>query len=327
VATAVAPRTSASGSQSRARRWFSGFRERETWVAYVFIIPWLFGFLVLTAGPMIWSAYLSFTNYGVEQIAGFAPTESVGTQHYHELLHDEKIRLALKNTLIFALLKVPATMICALALALILVRLGSAAGFFRTVFYVPHITPPVAIGVLILVLFNGQVGLINQALGYIGINGPYWTTDPSWIKPSLAITSVWASGGTMVIYLAALHGVPQQLYEAASIDGASKWRQFRNITLPMISPALFFTFIILSIASLDTFTEAYTAYFGAGSAGAEAPDAALFYAIYLFRQSFEFFNLGYASAMAWLLFLITMIVTLINVFASKRFVFYQGGQR
>jgi multiple sugar transport system permease protein len=326
VATAVAPRTTAPGSQSRARRWFSGFRERETWVAYVFIIPWLFGFLVLTAGPMIWSAYLSFTNYGVEQIAGFAPTESVGTQHYHELLHDEKIRLALKNTLIFALLKVPATMICALALAMILVRLGSAAGFFRTVFYVPHITPPVAIGVLILVLFNGQVGLINQALGYIGISGPYWTTDPNWIKPSLAITSVWASGGTMVIYLAALHGVPQQLYEAASIDGASRWRQFRNITLPMISPALFFTFIILSIASLDTFTEAYTAYFGAGSAGAEAPDAALFYAIYLFRQSFEFFNLGYASAMAWLLFVITMIVTLINVFASKRFVFYQGGR-
>ena len=276
---------------------------------------------------MIWSAYLSFTNYGVEQIAGFSETKTVGVDNYTQLLHDEKIRLALKNTFIFALLKVPATMICALGLALILVRLGRTAGFFRTVFYIPHITPPVAVGVLLLVLFNGQVGLINQALGFIGIQGPYWTTDPSWIKPSVAITSVWSSGGTMVIYLAALHGVPQQLYEAASIDGASKWRQFRNITLPMISPALFFTFIILTIASLDSFTEVYTAYFGAGSAGAEAPDAALFYAIYLFRQSFEFFHLGYASAMAWLLFVITMIITLVNVVASKRFVFYQGAQK
>jgi multiple sugar transport system permease protein len=281
---------------------------------------------VLTAGPMIWSAYLSFTNYGVEQIAGFAPTKTVGTDNYNQLLHDDKIRLALKNTFTFALMKVPATMLCALALALILVRLGRMAGFFRTVFYVPHITPPVAIGVLLLVLFNGQVGLINQALGLIGIQGPYWTTDPNWIKPSLAITSVWASGGTMVIYLAALHGVPQQLYEAAAIDGASKWRQFRNITLPMISPALFFTFIILTIASLDSFTEVYTAYFGAGTAGSSKPDAALMYAVYLFRQGFEFFHLGYASAMAWLLFVITMIITLINVLASKRFVFYQGAK-
>jgi len=326
VATAAAPSTRKPGPPSRVRLWFSGFRERETWVAYLFILPWIIGFLLLTAGPMIWSAYLSFTNYGVEQIAGFAPTETVGTQHYHELLHDEKIRLALKNTFIFALMKVPATMICALGLAMILVRLGKSAGFFRTAFYVPHITPPVAIGVLLLVLFNGQEGLINQVLGFFGIQGPYWTTDPNWIKPSIAITSIWASGGTMVIYLAALHGVPKQLYEAAAIDGASSWRQFRNITLPMISPALFFTFIILSIASLDSFTEVYTAYFGAGSAGAEAPDAALFYAVYLFRQSFEFFNLGYASAMAWLLFVITMIVTLVNVVVSRRFVFYQGGK-
>jgi len=327
VANAVATTTRAPGPPSRVRRWFSGFRERETWVAYAFILPWIIGAVALTFGPMVASAYLSFTDYGVEQIAGFAPTKTVGLQHYHELVHDEKIRLALKNTFIFALMKVPATMVCALGLAMILVRLGRMAGFFRTVFYIPHITPPVAIGVLLLVLFNGQVGLINEALGFIGIQGPFWTTDPSWIKPSLAITSVWSSGGTMVIYLAALHGVPQQLYEAASIDGASKWRQFRNITLPMISPALFFTFIILTIASLDSFTEVYTAYFGtAGGAGAQSPDAALLYAVYLFRQGFQFFNLGYASAMAWLLFVITMIVTLINVLVSRRFVFYQGAR-
>jgi multiple sugar transport system permease protein len=138
---------------------------------------------------------------------------------------------------------------------------------------------------------------------------------------------VWACGGTMVIFLAALHGVPRHLYEAAQMDGASAWRQFKDVTLPMISPAIFFSFIVLTIAGLNAFTQIYTAYFGGGSAGAEAPDAALMYAIYLFRQAFEFFNMGFASAMAWLLFVITMIITLINVTVSRRFVFYQGERR
>lgn len=325
--TSVATSTKAPGPPSRARRWFSGFRERETWTAYAFVLPWVLGFVFLTGGPMVASAYLSFTNYGVEQIAGFSPTETVGTEHYRQLLHDEKIRTALSNTFIFTVMMVPATMIVGLLLAMILTRIGRAAGFFRTIFYIPQITPPVAVGVLILVLFNGQVGIVNRGLELIGIQGPFWTTDPAWIKPSLAIMSVWSVGGTMVIYLAALHGVPQQLYEAAAIDGASPWRRFRNITLPMISPALFFTFIILTIAGLGNFTEVYTAYFGAGTTGADSPDAALMYAVYLFRQAFEFFNLGYASAMAWLLFLITMIITLFNVLISRRFVFYQGGQK
>jgi multiple sugar transport system permease protein len=319
----VATDTTAPGPPSRVRRWLSGFRTRETWTAYLFLLPWLFGFLVLTLGPMVASAYLSFTNYGVEQIAGFSPTESVGTEHYRTLIHDDKIRLALKNTFTFTVMMVPATMVVALALAMILARIGRAAGLFRTIFYIPQITPPVAAAVLLLVLFNGQVGLVNRALEIVGIQGPFWTTDPSWIKPSLVILSVWSVGGTMVIYLAALHGVPQQLYEAASIDGASKWRQFRNITLPMISPALFFTFIILTIAGLTEFTKAYTAFFGAGTKTNET-EAALFYAVYLFRQSFEFFHFGYASSLAWLLFVVILVITFIQVRVSKRFVFYQG---
>ncbi len=324
----VATSDTAPGPPSRVRRWFSGFRNRETWIAYLFLLPWVFGFLFLTAGPMVASAYLSFTNYGVEQIAGFSPTESVGTANYRQLVDDEKIRLALKNTFIFTIMMVPATMAVALGLAMILARIGErSAGIFRTIFYIPQITPPVAAAILLLVLFNGQVGLVNRFLALLGIQGPFWTTDPSWIKPSLVILSVWSVGGTMVIYLAALHGVPKQLYEAAAIDGASSLRRFKDVTLPMISPALFFTFIILTLAGLNSFTEAYTAYFSAGSTGAEAPDAALFYAIYLFRQAFEFFNLGFASAMAWLLFVISMVITLVQVTVSRRFVFYQGGQR
>ena len=317
---------SAPGPVTRARRWLSAFGKRETWAAYLFIFPWIFGFLALTAGPMIISLYLSFTNYGLEQIAGLEPTERVGLEHYRALAEDDKITLALKNTFVYTLMMVPGTMIVALALAMILLHVGRMGDFFRTVFYLPQITPPVAVGILVLTLFNGSFGLVNRALEFIGISGPFWTTDPNWIKPALAIMSVWAVGGTMVIYLAALSGVPKQLYEAAAVDGASAWRRFRDVTLPMISPALFFTFIVLTIAGLQTFTEAYTAFFGPSTGGAENPDAALFYAIYLFREAFVFFHMGYAAAMSWLLFAIIMVITLIQVFVSRRFVFYQASR-
>jgi multiple sugar transport system permease protein len=316
VASTVRP-----GPRSRARHWLSGFRERETWIAYVFILPWVLGFVILTAGPMIASLYFSFTDYGLEQIAGFEETHRVGLDNYQKLLDDPRIETSLRNTFVYTLMTVPTKMIIALALAMILLRIGTAAGFFRTVFYLPDITPPVAIGVLLIMLFNGGLGLI-------GIPGPFWTTDPTWIKPGIAIMNIWQVGGTMVIYLAALKGVPQHLYEAAAMDGAGPWRRFWNVTLPMISPALFFTFIVLTIAGLQTFAEVYTAYFGqAGGAGAEAPEAALMYAIYLFRQAFEFFDMGFASAMAWVLFVIIMIVTAFQFVVSRRFVFYQGSQR
>jgi multiple sugar transport system permease protein len=316
------------GPPSRARHWLSGFRERETWVAYLFILPWIIGFLILTAGPMVASLYFSFTDYGLEQIAGLESTTYVGTDNYERLLDDPKIQTSLENTFVYTVLTVPTKMMLALGLAMILLRVGHAAGFFRTVFYLPDITPPVAIGVLLILLFNGSFGVVNQALGLVGIPGPFWTTDPDWIKPGLAVANIWQVGGTMVIYLAALKAVPQHLYEAAAMDGASAWRRFWNVTLPMISPALFFTFIVLTIAGLQTFAEVYTAYFGqAGGAGAEAPEAALMYAIYIFRQAFEFFDMGFASAMAWLLFVIIMIVTAVQFVVSRRFVFYQGEQR
>ena len=323
------PGTTPAPGPSRARRWRSGFRERETWVAYAFIFPWVFGFLALTLGPMIASAYYSFTDYGLQQIAGIEETHGVGLKNYERLWDDPRIATSLKNTFVYTLMMVPGTIVVALALALILKRVGKFAGFFRTVFYLPQITPPVAIGVLVLFLFNPAIGIVNKALGWIGIEGPYWTSDPSWIKPTLVIMDVWACGGTMVILLAALYGVPQQLYEAASMDGASAWRRFKDVTLPMISPALFFCFIILTIAGLTSFAQAYTAFFGTGSAGGEAGgnEAALFYAIYLFQQAFRYFDLGFASAMAWMLFGITMAVTLVNITVSRRFVFYQGSSR
>lgn len=325
MTSVTAPNTTAPGP-SRARRWLSGFKERETWIAYLFICPWVVGFFALTLGPMIFSAYYSFTNYGVTQIAGIAPTRTVGLKNYRQLFSDPYIATALKNTFEYGLMMVPARIVVALVLALVLMRVGErAGGFFRTIFYIPHITPPVAIGVLVLTLWNGGYGIVNKALAHIGITGPYWTSQPGWIKPTIAIMDIWACGGTMVILLAALYGVPRHLYEAAAMDGASKLRQFFNVTLPMISPALFFCFIILTLAALNQFAVAYTAFFNSGSGATNS--AALFYAIYLFQQAFKYFNMGFASAMAWLLFAISMLITGINIFVTKRFVFYQSDAR
>ena len=313
--------TPALGRRKRAQRWASGFRKPETWAAYAFLSPWIFGFLVFTSGPMVASFVLSLTDYSIIE-----ETAYVGGQNYRDLVDDPTVRKALTNTLLFTVMLVPATMGVALALAMILLRVGRAGGFFRTVFYLPQMTPPVAVAILFLFLFNGSFGLVNRGLELVGLPGPFWTTDPSWVKPGLVIMSVWSVGGTMVIYLAALKSVPSQLYEAAAIDGASPWRRFRDVTLPMISSALFFTFIILTIAGLQSFTEAYTAFFGAGSESYSS-EAALFYVIYLFRQAFEFFHMGYASALAWLLFVVILIITLIQVKLSNRFVFYYGDKK
>jgi multiple sugar transport system permease protein len=304
----------ASGKQS-------AFRRRETWAGYAFLLPWFVGFTIFMAVPMVASLGLSFTDYD-----GLRATSFVGGDNYAQLLTDPRVRLSLLNTMVYAVMVVPATMAVALALAMVLARVGKrSTGFFRTVFYLPEITPKVAVGVLFLMLFNGQVGLINGALGLVGIDGPDWTTDPSWIKPGLVLMNLWSVGGTVVIYLAALKNVPTDLYEAASIDGASAWQQFRRITIPMISPALFFTFIVQTIAALQTFDEAYTAFYGPSTqASGGATDAALFYLIYLFQQAFQFLHMGYASAMAWLLFVLIMIITAIQVRVSRRFVYYES---
>ena len=307
------------GPRARARRWASGFRERDTWAAYAFLSPWLFGFFVLTAGPMVASFILSLTDYDI-----ISSTQYVGFANYRQLIDDPKVSLALKNTLIYTAMSVPATMIVSLALAMMLARVGRAAGFFRTVFYMPVMTPLVAVGVLYLLLFNGDFGLINRALELIHVKGPYWTSDPHWVKPGLVLMALWAVGSNVVIYLAALMGVPQHLYDAAAMDGASRWRRFRDVTLPMISPALFFTFIILTIAGLQTFEQVYTAFFNANTP--TGTDAALFYVIYLFQQAFTFLHMGYASALAWLLFIVIALITAVQIILSRRLVYYEGSR-
>jgi multiple sugar transport system permease protein len=290
----------------------------DTRAAWLFISPWVIGFLLFTLYPLVYSGYLSFTDYDVINDPHF-----IGGENYANLLQDDKVMLALRNTFVFTILSVPTKIVLSLFLALLLNRAGRSAGFFRTAFFLPKMTPPVAIGVLLLLLFNGQSGLINGVLGWFGINGPAWTTDPTWVKPGLVLMSLWTVGASVIILLAALRNVPQELYDAARVDGAGWWRQTRHITVPMISGALFFLLIVDTIAGFQSFTEAYTAYFGAGNS-TYSNDAALFYTIYLFQQAFEFLHMGYASALAMLLFLIIMVVTAVQVRLSRTFVYYES---
>jgi multiple sugar transport system permease protein len=306
---------------SRARQAQRTNRRRETRAALLFISPWIVGFLICTLWPVLYSGYLSLTDYDVFNAPNF-----VGLENYQTLIHDSDARLAIGNTFFYAIIQVPLQVLVSLSLALLLNQAGRSSGFFRTAFFLPRMTPPVAVGVLLLLLFNGQSGLINDVLGWFGINGPDWTTDPDWVKPGLILMSLWSVGSSVIILLAALRNVPAELYDSAKVDGANFWHRTTRITVPMISGALFFVFIINSIDALQSFTEAYTAFFGSGNT-TYSNDAALFYSIYLFREAFEFLNMGYASALAWVLFVIILAITVIQLRVSKRFVYYEGEQR
>jgi multiple sugar transport system permease protein len=308
--------TAASVSAPRKGRWRPS--EQTRW-AFIFLLPWIIGFVVFTAGPMIATAYLSFTNYNV-----IRPPTFIGLDNYEQMLTDRRIPLALTNTAFYALFHVPGVILISLALAMILTRVGKLAGLFRTIFYLPSVTPAVAIGTLFLLLLAGN-GLVNNTLGFLGINGPQWLTDPDWVKPGIVIMSLWTLGSTVVIYFAALRNVPLELYEAAKIDGANAWQAFRNITLPFISGAIFFTVIVNTIAALQIFAEVFTMFFGERSGPGQ--ESALFYTIYLFRRAFEDLDMGYASALAWVLFGVILVITIIQVRVSRRFVFYAGEGR
>ncbi len=303
------------------QRWTATERDALKW-ALIFLSPWIIGFVVFTGGPMLWSLWLSFTDYDpLRDSANF-----IGIDNYTRLIADSRVTLALFNTVYFTVLYVPLALAFALLLALILNRIGGwSAGLFRTIFYLPNVTPAVAVGTLFLLVLNGHNGLLNQFLGLFGLTGPSWLNDPDWVKNGIVVMMLWSVGGTVVIYFAALRNVPGELYEAARMDGASSLQQFWNITVPMISGAIFFTLIINTIASLQLFTEVYTMFYGAQTgqtAGTER--AALFYVIYLFRNAFEFFRMGYASALAWVLFLVIMIITFIQIRLSRRWVYYEG---
>jgi multiple sugar transport system permease protein len=304
----------------RPRRVKVSYNRREALTGYLFISPWIVGFLVFTAGAMIYSLVISFSRYNLATNTA----TPVGLRNYADLFTDPRVATSLANTLFYAVLAVPLEIMVALALASLLNQAGRGAGFFRTVYYLPKMTPAVATAAVFFLLLNGNTGAINQFLRVFGIEGPQWLVDPAWIKPSIVLMTLWGVSGTMVIFLAALKNVPRELYEVAQLDGAGIWQRFRSITLPMISSAIFFNVIVLSIAAFQVFDQAYLLFWRDQSNA--SPEASLFYAIYLFQQAFRQFNFGFAAAMAWLLFVIIMAITAIQMKFGNRFVYYEGSR-
>ncbi len=288
--------------------------KRNLVTALLFISPWVIGFLVFTLGPIVLSVYYSFSAYNV-----FQPPIWIGLDNYTTIMDDPLFYKSLYNTVYYTALSVPGVLVLSLLLALLLNSRLKGMNIFRTIYFLPSVLSGVAVSLLWMWLFNPDSGLINLLLSYLGIEGPLWLNSPYWSKPALVIMSYWGLGGVMVINLAGLQAIPTELYEVATIDGASAWRKFWSITLPMISPTLFFNLITLSIGSFQVFTQAYVMTSGG------PVNSTLFYVFYLYRMAFENLRMGYASALAWILFAIIMVFTLIQLRLSKRWVYYQEG--
>jgi len=295
--------------------------DEEARAGLVFVSPFVIGFLIFTAGPLLYSLYLSFTQYDV-----LNPPVWRGLENYQQMLIDQRFSRTLYNTLYFTLFYIPSAIPFALGLALLLHANVRGLSFWRTVFYLPQVTPAVAVGVLWLRILSPQDGLLNNALAAIGIQGPAWTIDAQWVKPAIVIMKLWSVGWMVIVYLAALKQVPNELYEAALVDGAGAFRRFWSITLPLISNVIFFTVVMLTIFSLNIFTEPMVMFPPQVFGGQMGPqDSALFYVLYLFDQAFRKFSMGYASALAWVLFLVTLIIVAVQTWGSRRFVYTERG--
>jgi len=294
--------------------------QKEALAFYLLVSPWVVGFLVFQIGPMLASLGFSFAKYDIVR-----PPVWIGLNNYEEMFFgDPLFWQALKVTGTYTFLAVPLGIVFSLFLAVMLNQRIPALSIFRTIFYLPSVISGVAVSLLWLWMLNPTFGLINYLLRVLfGIQGPKWLLSGPWVIPSFVLMSMWSVGGSLVIYLAALQSVPTELYEAASLDGATAWRRFWHVTLPMISPVILFTFITGIIGSLQTFTQAYVM----SDRGRGGPHyASLFYGLYLFQNAFRYFRMGYASALAWVLFLIILLLTSLTFKLSSERVFYAGGR-
>ncbi|MDQ3657022.1 MAG: sugar ABC transporter permease [Chloroflexota bacterium] len=296
------------------RRKISG-RTREAIECYIFMLPVILGLLLFYLGPMIASLYFSLTDYDM-----LTPAEWVGLQNYRDLADDEIFWKSLRVTAMYSTISVPLGLGLALALALLLNQKVAGVTFFRTMYYLPTVMSGVAVATLWKWIFNTDYGILNLLLDKIGIRGPAWLVDESWAIWALILTSMWTVGGSMLIFLAGLQSIPADLYEAAEIDGAGAWNRFRNITVPLISHVTFFNLILGIIGALQVFTEAFVL------TGGGPNNSTLLLSVHLYRNAFEFLKMGYASAIAWVMFLIVLLLTLAVFKSAPMWVHYQETQ-
>jgi multiple sugar transport system permease protein len=310
----------------RLRRRDQSYHAREVGAAMLFASPWIIGFTIFIGGPIFFSILISFTHYDVLSQAHW-----VGWDNFGVILHDKLFYKSLGNTA-FMMLRIPLTMAASLMIAMLLNYAIHGISFYRTACYMPAIVPVVASSLLWMWIFNPSEGIINQVLlwflhtpplewfqkglGY-HLSPPLWLQDQNWSKPSLIVMSLWSAGAGIIVWLAGLQSIPGQLYEAAAIDGAGAWRRFWNVTVPMLSPYILFNFIVGVIATMQIFNEAFVMTQGGPA------DSTLFYSYYLFRQAFQYFRMGYASALAWLLFVVVLVLTLLQLWISKKWVYYE----
>jgi multiple sugar transport system permease protein len=289
---------------------------REAFFGYLFIAPWIVGFLALQLGPMLASLAISFTNWTL-----INPAEYVGLDNYRYVTEDPLFEKSLRVTATYTLISVPCGVIAALLIASLLNKAVRGISFFRGLFYLPVVVSGAGTAVVWDWVFNPEYGIINWSLGKFGLGAPGWFSSTTWALPGMIVLSFWGIGGSIVIFLAALQGVPRSLYEAAAIDGAGRLSSFWNVTVPMVSPAILFNTIIAIITSFQSFTYAYILTQGGPAY------STLFYVYYLYQNAFRWFDMGYASALAWILFLIIICCTVLLLRLSRPYVHYEGAGR
>ena len=315
--------TQTSGTDRRARPLLarivgadSSLQARHALKGYLYALPWILGLVLFILGPIIASAYLSLTEYDV-----LSPPRFIGLKNYDTaFFHDELFWPSLGRTLVYAVGIVPCMLFGSLFIAILLNQKVKGTNVFRTLFFLPSLVPAVALALIWVWLFHPSVGPINELLGLFGIAGPGWLTSSQWALPTVAIVSLWSGlgGGTAVIFLAGLQGVPPALLDAAQIDGAGRWHRLRHVILPMISPTFLFNFILGVIAALKVFTLAFVATKGGPSY------ATWFYALHIYTNAFSYFKMGYGAALAWIFVVVLFIFTAAQIVLSKRWVYYEG---
>lgn len=283
---------------------------------YLFILPWLLGLLLFTIGPMLFSLLLAFSKWDI--ITGVKSIEWVGLDNFRAIFQDDLFYQSLKVTFVFALVSVPLYQILSLLAAILLNMRSRGMKLFRLIYFMPSVIPAVAVSMMWVMIFNPEYGILNRALALFGIQGPAWLQDPSYALGALIVMGIWGIGNTIIIYLSGLQGVSEELYEAAELDGAGRLRRFSSITLPMISPTIFFNLIMGIIGGFQYFTQAFVMTNGGPL------NSTLFYNLYLYNKAFQDYEMGYASALSWVLFVIILVFTLLVIRSSSMWVYYQG---
>lgn len=299
--------------QAAAQPWWAKFIRAEARAGYLFILPWLIGVVLFVAAPMLASLYLSFTHYDILTDPTWA-----GTSNYQQALHDPLFWQSLKISGIYTVVVVPTGMVLAFLVALMLNQRVRGLGFFRSIYYLPVLIPAVVSAVLFGWLFNPEFGLINTGLALIGLEGPLWLASTRWALPTLMILNLWGVGASMLIYLGGLQSIPTELYEAAHLDGANVLRRLWHVTVPMMTPVIFFTLVLGIINSFQVFTSSFVLTQGGPN------NATLFYLLYLYNNAFQFFRMGYASALAWILFMLLLVLILLVLRSATTWVHYEG---